>query len=166
MSSNAETLEDDLEEQDSDVFWQRYLTFLLDGEEYALEISRVREIRTWEKATYLPLSDPFVKGVINMRGAIVPIIDLRLRFGLEEIEPTQNTTIILVQMESEDKSRLLGIVVDEVLDIHDIKQVDVQTDCDMNNKANSDCIMGMVSTGDKFLIILNQDKLLYIFDDE
>lgn len=140
--------------------WCRYLTFLLNNEEYAIEISRIREIRTWEKATFLPLAESFIKGVINMRGAIVPILDLRLRFGLKEVEPTQNTTIIIVQIESEEGSRLLGIIADQVLDIHDVEEKNIQTDSDINSRENNDCVVGMAKVDDKFLILLNQDKLL------
>lgn len=141
---------------------QRYLTFILDKEEYAIEISKVWEIRIWEQATYLPLSEHFVKGVINTRGSIIPIIDLRLRFGLDEIEPTQNTTIILVQVNDEERSRLLGIIVDEVRDIHDIPINDIQTELETGGKNQAGCVMGTVNVNDKFLILLDQNKFLDI----
>lgn len=145
---------------------QRYLTFILDKEEYAIEISKVWEIRVWEQATYLPLSEHFVKGVINTRGSIIPIVDLRLRFGLEEIEPTQNTTIILVQVNDEERFRLLGIIVDEVRDIYDIPINDIQTELETGSKNQAGCVMGTVNVNDKFLILLNQNKILDISNSQ
>ena len=137
-----------------------YLSFMLDNEEYAIDVGSIREIRTWEAATFLPMSERYVRGVINMRGAIVPILDLRSRFSLDEVEPTEKTIIILMKVIEEDRSRIIGIIVDEIKDLYHLKQSHIEQQCEFSKKSNAECVKGMARFDAKSLIILNQDMLL------
>lgn len=138
----------------------QYLSFLLGGEEYAIEILRVREIRCWEGAAPLPNAPTFVKGMINLRGAIVPIIDLRARFNLPHETYGQRNVVIVVQVEATDKVRTMGVVVDAVSEVHDIPVEGLCPKPDLGRAMDSDFIKGIATVESKMVIVLDIDRLL------
>lgn len=139
---------------------KQYLTFILDGEEYGVPILKVNGIQGWEKTTPIPNSPDFVKGIINLRGEIVPIIDLRKRFGLEELSYNQHTVVIVVRVEQDDKKRTVGLVVDAVADVYDIEPEAIHNTPDFGDRINNCFIRGLGMIGDKMVILLDIDTLV------
>jgi len=139
---------------------QQYLTFILDGEEYGVPILKVNGIQGWERTTPIPNSPDFVKGIINLRGEIVPIIDLRKRFGLEEKAFDTHTVVIVVRVEQEGVKRTVGLVVDGVADVHDISPESLHNTPDFGDKISNDFIHGLGMIGEKMVILLEIDKLI------
>jgi len=123
MSSPVQTIKN--LELDEDATSQ-YLTFLLAGEEYGLDILKVQEIRGWEQPTMLPNALNYVLGVINLRGTVVPIIDLRQRFALEKSQFGQTTVVVIVKVSSADKERTVGIVVDAVSEVYNVNDEQIR----------------------------------------
>ncbi|OQW93371.1 MAG: chemotaxis protein CheW [Beggiatoa sp. IS2] len=139
----------------------KYLTFLLASEEYAVDILRVQEIKGWNKATVIPNTPDYICGVINLRGIIVPIIDLRLRFKLERLEYGPMTVIVVVRvLSSGNRERIMGIVVDAVSDVYDITGDDIKPPPDFGSVISIEFIKGLVTVDDKMVIVLDIDRLL------
>jgi len=111
----------------------QYLTFIMAGEEYGVDILAVQEIRGWESATPLPNSPPHIKGVINLRGTIVPIIDLRQCFGMDAIDYTAITVVIVLKVNTDDGDRVMGIVVDAVSDVYALTEGDMRPAPDLGS---------------------------------
>lgn len=133
----------------------KYLTFKLADEEYGVEILKVREINGIMKITAVPQMPQYMKGVINLRGKVIPVVDLRLKFGIEEIEHTEETCIIVV-----DVGREIGIIVDTVSEVLDIFQDDVEPAPSMGGSVDTSFILGMGKVGDEVKILLDIDKVL------
>ncbi|SMF36454.1 purine-binding chemotaxis protein CheW [Alteromonadaceae bacterium Bs31] len=142
----------------------QYLTFIMAGEEYGVDILCVQEIRGWESATPLPNAPSHIKGVINLRGTIVPIVDLRQCFGLEGIEYTSVTVVIVLKVHTDDGDRIMGIVVDAVSDVYSLAAQDMRTAPDLGSAVNTEFIRGLVNVQDKMVILLDIDKLLTLDD--
>lgn len=139
----------------------KYLTFVLATEEYAVDILRVQEIKGWNKVTTIPNTPSYICGVINLRGTIVPIIDLRLRFGLERLEYGPMTVIVVVKVLSADtKERIMGIVVDAVSDVYDIMESEVKPPPDFGSVISIEFVRGLATVGEKMVIVLDIDRLL------
>lgn len=138
----------------------QYLTFYMNKEEYGVDILCVQEIRGWENTTPLPNSPEHIKGVINLRGTIVPIIDLRRCFGLEDLEYTALTVVIVVKVKTEEGSRTVGIVVDAVSDVYTVSKEEMRAPPELGNNANADFIHGLVTVNENMVILLNIDTLL------
>ena len=138
----------------------QYLTFMLSGEEYGVDILTVQELRGWEATTPIPNTPAFVLGVINLRGVVVPIVDLRLRFGLEQMEFGPTTVVIIVKVEANGKERVLGIVVDAVSEVYDINKEDMQPPPDMEGSISIDFVTGRATMDDKMVILLDINKLV------
>lgn len=138
----------------------QYLTFIMNGEEYGVDILCVQEIRGWEDSTPLPNSPPQIKGVINLRGTIVPIVDLRQCFGLQAIEYTAVTVVIVLKVESEDADRVMGIVVDAVSDVYSVSENDMRPAPDLGGKLESQFIKGLVTVNESMVILLEIANLL------
>lgn len=134
----------------------QYLTIHLAHEEYGIDILSVREIRGWSAVTRIPQAPPYVLGVLNLRGAIVPVIDMRLRFGLarEEYNATTVTVIITVA------GRQFGVVVDAVSDVLDIEPAQVRPVPDMGTTVDTEYLKGLTSVGERMVLLLDVDKLL------
>lgn len=143
---------------------EQFLTFIVDNEEYGVDILCVQEIRGWESATPIPNAPEHVKGVINLRGTIVPIIDLRQCFGMDAIEYTPLTVVIVLKVNSKKGERVMGIVVDAVSDVYSLSEKDMKPAPDIGSSMNTDVIKGLVSVDEKMVILLNIDKLLTIDD--
>jgi len=138
----------------------QYLTFILSGEEYGVDILTVQELRGWESTTPIPNTPSFVLGVINLRGVIVPIVDLRDRFGLDRIEYGPTTVVIIVKVDAGGKERVLGIVVDAVSEVYDINKSDVQPPPDMEGSISIDFVTGLATMDEKMVILLDITKLV------
>jgi purine-binding chemotaxis protein CheW len=136
------------------------LTFHLGGETYGVDILRVKEIRGWSPVTRIPHAPAHVLGVLNLRGAIVPVIDLRLRFALQSAEFSPTTVIIVLSLHMEDGVRECGVVVDGVSDVVDIPADAIKPAPSLGNGKSSDFINGIATVDDKMLIVLNVDDLV------
>lgn len=139
----------------------KYLAFHLGREEFAIQVLKVREIMGIQDITAVPQTPAFVKGVINLRGKVIPVVDLRLKFGLPEIEYTQRTCIIVVQIHGADGSvSLTGIVVDEVSEAVNIAVGEVEDTPDFGDGVSTPYILGMAKSKGKVKILLDIDKVL------
>ncbi len=136
---------------------EQFLTFRLHGQDYGIAILKVQEIKGWDKVTPIPNSPPYVKGVLNLRGVIVPVIDLRLRFGLPQAERDAFTVIIVANV----GGRLAGIVVDAVSDVINIGTEEQCKAPEYEGQQNREFIKGLAQTDGKLLILLNIDRLVY-----
>lgn len=139
---------------------KQYLTFILDGEEYGVPILKVNGIQGWEKTTPIPNSPDFVKGIINLRGEIVPIVDLRKRFGLAELAYNQHTVVIVVRVEHDGKKRTVGLVVDAVADVYNIEPDAIHSTPEFGDRINNNFIRGLGMIGEKMVILLDIDTLV------
>ncbi len=158
MSDAAEIIELDIN-KDSDSDTSQFLTFILGSEEYGVDILQVQEIKGWDRVTPIPNTPDYIKGVINLRGAIVPIIDLRQRFNLESISYDATTVVIVLKVSAEDKERTIGIVVDAVSDVYNIAASDMKPPPDFGD-IDIEFVKGLATVSEKMVIILNIDRLL------
>jgi len=134
----------------------KYLTFALAEEEYGLEILKVREIIQMMDITAVPRTPPYVKGVINLRGKVIPVVDLRLKVGMPEAERTDQTCIIVVDIGAVET----GIIVDRVSEVLDIAAEDIEDAPSFGAGVNTDFILGMGKTEEKVTMLLDISKLL------
>lgn len=139
---------------------RQVLTFSLGGETYGVDILRVKEIRGWSPVTRIPRSTAAVLGVLNLRGAIVPIIDLRVRFALSAAEFTPVTVIIVLSLHTDEGQRECGVVVDSVKDVADITQDNIRPAPSLNAGDTSEFIEGITTCDEKMLILLDADRLV------
>jgi len=139
---------------------RQVLTFGLGAESYGVDILCVREIRGWAPVTRIPHSPPFVLGVLNLRGSVVPIVDLRVRFNLETAEFTPLTVIIVLSVSSTSGRREVGVVVDSVSDVVDINAGDIKEAPSFGGKAGGEFIQGLATITNRMLILLNVDELI------
>jgi len=140
----------------------KYLTFTLDKEEYGIGILKVKEIIGMMDITSVPRTPEFIKGVINLRGKVIPIIDLRLKFEMGEIPYNDRTCIIVVEIDSEKGTILIGIVVDAVSEVLNIQESEIEETPAFGTQLNTDYILGMAKTEGGVKILLNIDKVLSI----
>ena len=139
----------------------KYMTFKLSKEEYALEILRVREIIGLMDITRVPKSSEFVRGVINLRGKVIPVVDLRLKFGMERVEATDQTVIIVVQYICRGQDLTMGILVDEVVEVLDIKGSQIEPPPNFgNNDLDADFILGVGKADKRVIFLLDIGKVL------
>ena len=133
----------------------KYLTFILADESYGIEILKVREIMGMLEITTIPRTPDFVKGVINLRGKVIPVIDLRLKFGMEEAEHTEETCIIVVNLAGVE----VGTIVDRVSEVLDVAGNDIENAPSFGANVNTDFILGIGKSDDKVTILLDVDKV-------
>jgi purine-binding chemotaxis protein CheW len=138
----------------------KYLTFSVAEEEYGISIMKVKEIIEVMPITPMPQAPPYVKGVINLRGKIIPVADLRTKLGIEESEYTDRTCIIVLDTTKNERKVLIGMVVDSVSEVLHIQGADVEDVNDFMLKFNSECVLGMAKTASGIKIILDVDKVL------
>ncbi|MBL1432420.1 MAG: chemotaxis protein CheW [Gammaproteobacteria bacterium] len=138
----------------------QYLTFILADEEYGVDILRVQEIKGWDSVTPIPNTPVFIKGVINLRGTIVPIIDLRQRFGLEQTVYGKLTVVIVLKVVSETGERVMGIIVDAVSDVYNVTDEEMKPPPDFGSIVSIDYVKGLATVGEKMVIVLDIDHLL------
>ncbi|MFP5213175.1 MAG: chemotaxis protein CheW [Acidobacteriota bacterium] len=138
----------------------KYLTFTLADEEYGIGILKVKEIIGMMPITLVPQTPHFVKGVINLRGKVIPVVDLRLKFGMEQIDYSERTCIIVVEIRGEAGSIMMGIVVDSVSEVIHLKNDDIEETPTFGTRLNTDYIKGMAKIEGKVKILLDIDKVL------
>ncbi len=138
----------------------KYLTFSLAGEEYGIGILKVKEIIGMMPVTHVPQTPEFVKGVINLRGKVIPVVDLRLRFALEAAPYTERTCIIVVEVAGASGSVMMGIVVDAVSEVLNIRGTDIENTPAFGVRLNTDFILGMAKAAGGIKILLDIDKVL------
>ena len=139
---------------------EQCLTFLLAGEDYGVNILWVEEIRGLDRWTRIPNAPKFVRGVVNIRGAIIPVIDLRERFQLMAEEYGEQAVIIVLRGETSRGNRALGVVADAVSDVHDAINIEVGVTPEFGNRVNTEFIAGVATAGDKMIMLLDVDKLI------
>ncbi|NNM52986.1 MAG: purine-binding chemotaxis protein CheW [Pseudomonadales bacterium] len=139
---------------------QQYLTFMMATEEYGVDILSVQEIRGWDHPTLIPNAPEHVRGVINLRGIIVPIIDLRLRFGLPALEISPVTVVIVLRVQAEQGERIMGIVVDAVSDVYDVRPEQLRPAPDLGHNVDVGYIRGLISVQERMVVLLDVDTLL------
>ena len=135
---------------------REYLTFRLDQEEYGIDILKVQEIRGYEAPTRIANAPEFIKGVVNLRGTIVPIVDMRLKFNCSHIEYNSFTVVIILNL----SHRVVGIVVDSVSDVMELASENIRAAPDIDSVIDNGCILGLGSVNDRMLILLDIEKLM------
>lgn len=138
----------------------KYLTFTLAGEEYGIGILKIKEIIGMMSITTVPQTPAFVKGVINLRGKVIPVIDLRLRFGMEPMEYTDRTCTVVVEINGTSGTILIGTVVDSVSEVLNIKSEDIQDAPTFGTRLNTESILGMAKIEGGVKILLDIDRVL------
>jgi purine-binding chemotaxis protein CheW len=142
----------------------KYLTFALAQEEYGLEILKVREIIGYIDVTAIPQTPSYVKGVINLRGQVIPVIDLRAKFGMETAAVTEETCIIVVEIAHSGRKFSTGIIVDRVREVLDIAGKDIEDAPQFGSSVNTDFILGMGKVGESVKILLDINRVLITAD--
>ena len=137
----------------------QYLTFKLDDEIFALDISKVREVLDFTTITRVPRTPEFMRGVINLRGSVVPVVDLRLKFGMTKTEKTVNTCIIITEVTVDNETTVLGALADSVQEVLDLGPDHIEPAPKIGTRLNTEFIKGMGKRDNKFIIILNIDKV-------
>ncbi|MBK6660269.1 MAG: purine-binding chemotaxis protein CheW [Proteobacteria bacterium] len=138
----------------------QYLTFMLNGEEYGVDILRVQEIKGWIPTTRIPNTPDYIRGVMNLRGAIVPIIDMRLRFAMPAIEYTATTVVIVLKVHSDGVERTIGFVVDAVSDVYNVSADQFRAAPDFGAHVHTDFIRALATVEEKMVILLDIDRLV------
>jgi len=138
----------------------KYLTFNLDREEYGIGILKIKEIIGMMPVTAVPQTPEYVKGVINLRGKVIPVVDLRLRFGMEPMEYNERTCIIVVEIKGSSGNILIGTVVDSVSEVLNIKGGDIEDTPTFGSKLNTEYILGMAKMEGGVKILLDIDRVL------
>ncbi len=138
----------------------KYLTFSMADEEYGVGILKIKEIIGMMPITTVPQTPEFVKGVINLRGKVIPVVDLRLRFGMDSIDYTERTCIIVVEVTGQAETIQIGIVVDSVSEVLSIKGEDIEETPTFGTKLNTDYILGMAKMDGGVKILLDIDRVL------
>jgi Chemotaxis signal transduction protein len=140
----------------------KYLTFNLAGEEYGIGILKVKEIIGMMPITVIPQTPAYIKGVINLRGKVIPVIDLRLKFTISAAEYTERTCIIVVEIATAGRTIMMGIVVDSVSEVLNIKGTDIEATPAFGTRLNTEFILGMAKVGGGIKILLDIDKVLSV----
>lgn len=135
---------------------REYLTFRLDQEEYGIDILKVQEIRGYERPTRIANAPEFIKGVVNLRGTIVPIVDMRLKFRCAKAEYNAFTVVIILNL----RNRIVGIVVDSVSDVMELQPENLKAAPEIDSVIDSSAVVGLGSLGDRMLILLDIEKLM------
>ncbi|GMV90328.1 MAG: hypothetical protein AMXMBFR82_01060 [Candidatus Hydrogenedentota bacterium] len=138
----------------------QYLTFALGNEVYGLEILKVQEIIGMTTVTKVPRTPEFLRGVINLRGKVIPVVDLRAKFGMETQEDTNLTCIIVVQIVRDGQQVIMGVIVDEVAEVVDIRSEQIEPPPSLGGTSQTKFISAMGKVGNKVIILLDSDKVL------
>ncbi len=139
---------------------QQYLTFLLASEEYAISILKVKEIIEYDTVTTVPKTPRWVRGVINLRGSVVPVVDVGVKFGIEQSAVTRTTCIVIVEAYYEGQSSTIGVIADAVRQVIDLTVQDIHPVPEFGTRVNVDYLVGMAQLGKKFALLLDVDKVL------
>ncbi len=139
---------------------QEYLTFVLNGEEYGVDILCVQEIRVWSGVTELPNKPAYIKGVINLRGVIIPIIDLRQRFGQEPLEYNDKTVTIILKTQDQTDPMVVGVIVDAVSEVYKLNSRSIRKAPSFGNNIEGCFLKGLANVDNKLIILLDSSTLL------
>ncbi len=139
---------------------REYLTFRLDQEEYGIDILKVQEIRGYEPPTRVANAPEFIKGVVNLRGTIVPIVDMRLKFNCSKVEYNAFTVVIILNL----RSRIVGVVVDSVSDVMELPAESIKAAPEIDSVIDSGAVLGLGSLGERMLILLDIERLMSAAD--
>ncbi len=139
---------------------QQYLTFLLADEEFAISILKVKEIIEYDTVTVVPKTPKWIRGVINLRGSVVPVVDLAVKFGLEERPVTKTSCIVIVDGQLENQNTTMGIVADAVSQVMDLSADDIREVPEFGTRVQVNYLLGMAQLGKKFALLLDVDKVL------
>jgi len=142
----------------------QYLSFKLADEDFAIDIAKVREVLDLPNITAVPRTQGFVKGVINLRGAVVPVVDLRLKFGMHTPEPTVNTRVIITEIDLEDDPTILGALADSVQEVMELESLCIETPPKLGIHIKTEYLKGMGKRGEEFVMILDLDKVVCMGD--
>ena len=140
----------------------QYLTFKLEDEIFALDIAKVREVLDFSRITKVPQTPDFMLGVINLRGSVVPVVDMRLKFGLTKAETTVNSCFIIVEIELDAETTVLGTLVDSVQEVMELDPDQIEAPPRIGTRLNTKFIKGMGKRDDQFMIILDIDKVFSV----
>ncbi|MDH3355268.1 MAG: chemotaxis protein CheW [Chromatiales bacterium] len=157
MQQSEKSIEDDISD---DI--QQYLTFMLGGKSYGLEILNIKEIIEYGEITEVPMTPDFISGVINLRGSVVPVIDLGQRFSGNVTDITKRTSIIILEVKNDDLSIEVGVTVDMVNDVLDIRPDEIEPAPKLGNQIQTSFINGMAKVDGKLLILLDIENVLSI----
>ncbi len=161
MPEMTETIELTAEEKEiAEKLAGKYLTFLLGDEEYGIEILKVQEIIQMQKVTKVPKAPDFVRGVINLRGKVIPVVELRNKFGMESHEDTDKTCIIVVHIEAGNHFITMGIIIDEVKEVLDIAAKEIEETPSFGASIEAEFIMGIGKVDDSVKMLLDIGKVL------
>src|SRR3954470_15727524 len=138
----------------------QYLTFVCAGEEYGVDILRVQEIKGWDGVTRVPYTPPYLLGVMNLRGVIVPVIDLRTRFGVGQRAPDSSTVVIVVRVHTATGEKTAGIVVDAVSEVYSVTADSIKATPDLGSSTNGACVRGLTNVDGKMVMLLDIDQLV------
>ena len=144
----------------TDTTTDQYLTFSLAGEEYGVDILAVQEVKVWTRVTVLPNTPGYIKGVLNLRGVIVPIVDLRSRFQMPAVDYSATTVIVILKLRIDNQERIIGLVVDAVSDVLDIPRSAQKPVDSFEVNSRSEAITGIATINNKLVIMLDTEKLL------
>jgi len=139
---------------------EQYLTFMLAGEEYGVAILQVQEIKGWDKVTRIPHTPEYVLGVINLRGAVVPILDLRRRLGLGTVEFGPTTVVIVVRVNNGGNERTVGMVVDAVSEVYNLSAAETKQPPDVCGNVNTVFVKALATVNNRMLILLDMERLI------
>lgn len=151
-------------QQDTTVFEEavQYLTFTLDGEAFATDISQVREVLEFTRVTNVPRTPDYMRGVINLRGSVVPVVDLRLQFNMQQTEPTIDTCIIIVEVQIDGQPTVLGALADSVQEVIDLRRDQLEPAPRLGTRVNTEFIRAMGKHDDEFVIILDMNRVFSV----
>jgi len=142
----------------------QYLTFAVSGDEYAVAILRVKEIIAFDEITRVPRTPGFIRGVINLRGSVVPVIDLAQKFGYGETQPSRSTCNVIVEVKADQKTIVLGLLVDAVSQVVDLQPDDIQEPPSFGTQVDIGFLIGMGRAGNRFVLLLDIDKVVAATD--
>lgn len=140
----------------------QYLTFILGGENYGVSILVIKEILEYHEPTTVPMMPDFIRGVINLRGSVVPVVDLSLRLGKQTTSVAKRTCVVIIEINHEDERMEIGVIVDAVNEVLDIAPENIEAAPSFGAKIRTDFINGMGKVGEKFVVLLNIDHVLSI----
>src|SRR5574337_946200 len=139
---------------------RQYLTFYLAGEEYGIGILRVKEILEYDTLTKVPTTPSFIRGVINLRGSVVPVVDLAVKFGLPATPVTKRTCIVIVEVALDGQPTVMGVLADAVSQVMDLTPADIEAPPAFGTRVKVDYLQGMGKVGKRFVLLLDADKVL------
>lgn len=160
MNASVQERATSIDESVNDATTDQYLTFSLAGEEYGVDILNVQEVKVWTKVTVLPNTPDFIKGVLNLRGTIVPIIDLRSRFRMPAVDYSATTVIVILKLKIDSRERIIGLVVDAVSDVLDIPRSAQKSVDSFETSSRTEAITGIAAINNKMVIMLDTARLL------